>query len=188
MGFIEAVKSCFRNYVNFNGRARRSEFWFFFLFQVIIYFLDLIFFIFCLISAVKSANLDSNYITSINLMADGEAKTQAQLELLGKLLDANGMLWLPIIIFVITWLGLFIPNISVAFRRLHDTGKPGWLYFLSFTSYISILLYLASGIFLLVMYVLDSQPGYNKYGPNPKDPLDPSPQGNQGGNGFGATM
>lgn len=28
---IEAIKSCLKNYVNFKGRARRSEFWWFFL-------------------------------------------------------------------------------------------------------------------------------------------------------------
>ncbi|EGF92580.1 hypothetical protein ABI_10170 [Asticcacaulis biprosthecium C19] len=33
MGFGEAVKSCFKNYVNFEGRASRSEFWFFRLFM-----------------------------------------------------------------------------------------------------------------------------------------------------------
>jgi len=32
MSFIEAIKSCFRNYIWFSGRARRSEFWYFFLF------------------------------------------------------------------------------------------------------------------------------------------------------------
>jgi hypothetical protein len=27
MNFIDAVKSVFTNYANFNGRARRSEYW-----------------------------------------------------------------------------------------------------------------------------------------------------------------
>ena len=35
MSFIEAVKSCFSNYVGFSGRASRSEFWWFMLFYVI---------------------------------------------------------------------------------------------------------------------------------------------------------
>lgn len=34
MGFIEAVKRAFKNYVNFRGRTSRSEFWWFFLFVV----------------------------------------------------------------------------------------------------------------------------------------------------------
>ena len=33
MGFQEAVKKCFSNYVNFNGRARRPEYWWFALFM-----------------------------------------------------------------------------------------------------------------------------------------------------------
>lgn len=31
MSFIDAIKSCFTQYVGFRGRARRSEYWFFFL-------------------------------------------------------------------------------------------------------------------------------------------------------------
>lgn len=38
MGFTEAVKSVFSNYVTFSGRARRSEYWWFFLFSLIAYF------------------------------------------------------------------------------------------------------------------------------------------------------
>lgn len=36
MGFKEAVTRVFNNYANFSGRARRSEFWFFALFTLII--------------------------------------------------------------------------------------------------------------------------------------------------------
>lgn len=35
MTFIEAIKSGFRNYATFRGRASRSEFWFFMLFCVL---------------------------------------------------------------------------------------------------------------------------------------------------------
>lgn len=35
MGFSEAVASVFKNYANFKGRARRSEYWFFVLFNMI---------------------------------------------------------------------------------------------------------------------------------------------------------
>ena len=38
MTFVEAVQSGFANYVNFNGRARRSEFWWWALFQVVALF------------------------------------------------------------------------------------------------------------------------------------------------------
>ena len=36
MGFIEAIKSCFNKYVDFKGRARRSEYWFFTLFTLLV--------------------------------------------------------------------------------------------------------------------------------------------------------
>lgn len=36
MTFVEAIQSGFKNYVKFDGRASRSEFWWFFLFYVIV--------------------------------------------------------------------------------------------------------------------------------------------------------
>lgn len=36
MNFIEAVKKVLTNYANFNGRARRSEYWWYTLFTVIV--------------------------------------------------------------------------------------------------------------------------------------------------------
>lgn len=36
MGFAEAIQSCFRQYVGFTGRARRSEYWWFALFGLIV--------------------------------------------------------------------------------------------------------------------------------------------------------
>jgi len=32
MSFADAIKSVYTNYVNFQGRARRSEYWWFYLF------------------------------------------------------------------------------------------------------------------------------------------------------------
>ena len=36
MNFTDAVKTCFSNYANFSGRAKRPEFWWFFLFLVVL--------------------------------------------------------------------------------------------------------------------------------------------------------
>ena len=36
MNFVDAVKTCFTKYVDFNGRARRSEYWFFCLFNMLV--------------------------------------------------------------------------------------------------------------------------------------------------------
>lgn len=35
MSFVDAIKSVLTNYVNFNGRARRSEYWYFFLLNIV---------------------------------------------------------------------------------------------------------------------------------------------------------
>jgi len=37
IGFVECIISSFRNYANFDGRARRRELWFFYLFYFICY-------------------------------------------------------------------------------------------------------------------------------------------------------
>ena len=36
MKFFEAVSTCFRKYADFSGRARRSEYWYFYLFNTIV--------------------------------------------------------------------------------------------------------------------------------------------------------
>ena len=36
MDLVRAIKSCLGQYATFSGRARRSEFWWFFLFQVLV--------------------------------------------------------------------------------------------------------------------------------------------------------
>jgi uncharacterized membrane protein YhaH (DUF805 family) len=58
-------------------------------------------------------------------------------------------------------LGLLIPGLAVAARRLHDTGKSGWWLLLIIAIFIG-------WIVLLVFLVQDSTPGDNQYGPNPK--------------------
>ncbi|MEN8374795.1 MAG: DUF805 domain-containing protein [Gemmatimonadota bacterium] len=58
-------------------------------------------------------------------------------------------------------LAMFVPLLSVSVRRLHDTGRSGlWLLIL----FVPILGALA----ILVLALLDGQPGDNRFGPNPK--------------------
>ncbi len=64
-------------------------------------------------------------------------------------------------IYMIYALVFLVPTIAVAVRRLHDTGRTGWWLLIAFLPVIG-------AIVLLVFYCLDSQPGDNKYGPNPK--------------------
>ena len=58
-------------------------------------------------------------------------------------------------------LGVFLPGIAVTFRRLHDTGKSAWWWLINFVPLIGTLIY-------LFFLILDSEPGDNEFGPNPK--------------------
>ena len=58
-------------------------------------------------------------------------------------------------------LATFIPSLAVSVRRLHDVGESGWMLLVG-------LIPLIGSIWLLVLYLRKSEPGANKYGPNPK--------------------
>ena len=54
----------------------------------------------------------------------------------------------------------FIPNLAVAVRRLHDTGRTGWWLLIGLVPVIGFFV-------LLYFFVLDSE-NDNQYGPYPK--------------------
>lgn len=56
---------------------------------------------------------------------------------------------------------ILLPSIAVTVRRLHDTGRSGWWFWIQ-------LVPLAGPVVLFVFTVLDSTPGSNPYGPSPK--------------------
>ena len=58
-------------------------------------------------------------------------------------------------------LAMFIPSLAVLFRRLHDTGRSAWWFFI-------ILIPLIGFIVLIVFLAQDSKEN-NKYGKNPKE-------------------
>lgn len=68
-----------------------------------------------------------------------------------------GMGYLYWLYFLLT----FLPGLAVMVRRLHDVGKSGWMFFIALVPIIG-------AIWLLVLFVKDSESGENKYGPNPK--------------------
>lgn len=65
----------------------------------------------------------------------------------------SGILWLYC-------LGLILPSLGVAIRRLHDIGKSGWWLLLNLIP--------AGSIVVFVFQCMDSERGTNEYGPNPK--------------------
>lgn len=106
-----AVKTCFNKYADFNGRAARPEFWWFFVFQLGIY-----------------------VVTSF----------------------VGG--WL----YFVAMLALLLPAIAVGARRLHDTGKSGWLMLIA-------LIPVLGGLVLLYLAAQPGDAGANAYG-NPAAP------------------
>lgn len=64
--------------------------------------------------------------------------------------------WLSYIISLL----LFLPNLGLAVRRLHDIGKSGWWLLIG-------LIPLVGWIILIVWYCQPSQPGANRFGDEP---------------------
>ena len=62
-------------------------------------------------------------------------------------------------------LAMFIPSLAVSVRRLHDIDRSGWFLLL-------LLVPILGWFTLLVMYCLDGNRGYNRFGPDPKNPMD----------------
>lgn len=103
-------------YMDFNGRARRREYWSYALCAFIIGFV-------------------------------------------AGLID--GLIGLHSILSSIVGLAFLLPGLAIAVRRLHDIGKD-WKYLLI------ALIPIVGALYLLYLFVQDSQPGDNAYGPNPK--------------------
>jgi len=59
---------------------------------------------------------------------------------------------------------MLLPGMAVAVRRLHDTGKSGWMMFVA-------LIPIVGGFWLLALMITEGEQGENKFGPNPKQQL-----------------
>ena len=65
---------------------------------------------------------------------------------------------------VIAVLGLFLPQLSVSVRRLHDLDRSGWWWWLG-------LVPIVGALVLLVWFCSRGTEGNNRYGPNPLNPV-----------------
>ncbi len=88
--------------------------------------------------------------------------------LIGFVFTLIGMPDVANIVALVYALLIAVPSIALTFRRLHDTGRSAWWLLLTLIPYLG-------AIVLFVFYALDSQPGDNKYGPNPKGVAAPVP-------------
>lgn len=146
MSFGQAIKSAFSQYATFTGRARRSEYWWFSLFYVLVSLPFQILF-FALYIAAFAPVLES-------IDADGQYS-----EIVFD--DINwGLFVVGFIPMLVVSLVFLLPSIAVLVRRLHDTGRSGWWWLINFVP--------GGSIVILVFAVLDGQPYDNEYGPDPK--------------------
>ena len=118
---------CLNQYADFSGRARRTEYWMFTLFNMI----------FTLLTLFIGALLGT------------------------ALFGASGTIIGSMGLYVLYLITIFIPGLSVFIRRLHDTENSGWMFFI-------LLIPLIGSIWVFVLKIMDSKPGENKWGPNPK--------------------
>ena len=66
--------------------------------------------------------------------------------------------------YLLATLGLFLPGLSAMVRRLHDSGRSGWWYFIALVPCVGF-------IILLVFLIQDGQPHPNDYGEVPTNTL-----------------
>lgn len=177
MTFTNAIKTCLRKYITFSGRASRPEYWYFFLFALILGF-------------VASAIDWWFFTTVVTLETDSTSLIKATSDT-----PIQGLLGLLI----------FLPYMAVAWRRMHDTGRSGIYALLPMLMSLAAFLVMFFGIgladqfshnrsldvfltrttlFILIPTIIvlfvspllvfwwlsrPSQPGVNKYGPNPHE-------------------
>jgi uncharacterized membrane protein YhaH (DUF805 family) len=166
---IEAVKTCYSKYFTFSGRARRSEYWWFFLFVIVA----------GVVASVIDGLVFGPTVETMTLTTDGGATATATDYGSGPIASVVGLV-------------NFIPLLAVGWRRMHDTGRSGLLYILPTLVVIGgiaisilvasiapgrggfailpLLAIVASFVaFLVVIWWLTrpSDPGPNAYGPEP---------------------
>ncbi len=127
IGFRDAVRICLKEkYASFEGRATRSEYWYFVLFYTLV----------VIGGAIVGGILGA-------LFSGG---------------DRDVMIGVMTAVYALVVLCVICPSVSVLVRRLHDTGRSGWWYWLSLVPYVG-------GIVILIFTLMRSQECDNEYGP-----------------------
>lgn len=132
MSFPEAIKTCFRKYAVFEGRASRSEFWWFALFYNA--------FLFLIIPVLAVMGRGS----TLDQESSDSAIETAVYFLLG----------------LAFYVGLLLPYVAAAVRRLHDTDRSGWWWFIIVIPF--------GVIVLIVLLASKGDPAWNEYGLPPE--------------------
>ena len=146
VNFSTAIKNGFINYINFSGRIRRSEYWFFLLLINTITFLLLLLFILFITEAIGRTYHSYYYGYDYYYgyyTADEEA------------------IFAFVIVLPTYIAGIMLPTLSATVRRLHDVGRRGEYIFIGLVPFFG-------GIALLVLLCQDSMKEANEFGPSPK--------------------
>jgi uncharacterized membrane protein YhaH (DUF805 family) len=65
------------------------------------------------------------------------------------------------VLYVLYGLAVLLPSIAIAIRRLHDTGKSGWMILLGLIPFV--------GFIILIVFYIQPTVGPNDYGTGPED-------------------
>ena len=114
----------------FNGRAARPEYWWFALFGVLV-------------------AIGLSIITTPMLLSVGPGESPS--------VGASGLVSL---LYLGMLIGVGLPGLAVTVRRLHDTGRSGWFWFIGLIPFIG-------AIIMIVFLVQPGDPGTNTYGEPP---------------------
>jgi len=136
IGFTDAVGRAFRQYARFSGRATVAEYWWFYLFTLLV---CAPLYLVVIVTAGGAAQSTG---------ADGQPTLSRGAAIV--VLAAALLLTLCV-------LGFLLPQLALTVRRLHDTGRSGWFVLLAIVPLASLV--------LLVFLIERSKPGPNRYGP-----------------------
>lgn len=160
MDFGTAISTCLGKYAVFNGRARRSEYWFFFLFCTLVDFgADIVEGV---LNAATQVPVPIATIVSLALFLPSFAAAVRRLHDVGW----SGWWWgagyLLGFALAILWFAAFV---YVNFRLSAIFTNP-----LGVTALLSTLGAVGYAIMVFVLMVLPGTPSTNRYGPDPKAP------------------
>lgn len=155
MGFGEAVKSVFSKYFQFSGRSRRSEYWYFVLFTIIVGIVLSIADAAVFTSGLKDTGPLGSLFTLATLIP-GIAVSVRRLH------DINRTGWWILPLYV-----LLIPMMFFFFSASASVGSAA-SGVTPMLSVIFALAFLGFAILLLVWACTNGTAGPNKYGPDPK--------------------
>ena len=163
MNFGEAIKSVFSKYATFSGRARRSEFWYFFLLNALVGI------VLSLIPVISFLS----FIWTLGVFIPFLAVTARRFHDIGK----SGWYYLVPAIPALVYIGDLLYFVYTAIRDMGDfyTDQNAlYQYILSNKSALVTMAVLGLVAFItwiiwIVWMAKDSEPGENQWGPNPKE-------------------